>query len=170
VINPKAPTSLPSNSRENGKRALQKHKKAETQARLQHILEFQGVLKNRNANVRRIVGVRFTIYAQPQGGAPLWQEVQDVEVDQLGSFTAQVGSNSTGGFPPFAVETALWLGWLVQLPGEVEQRMWLVNTPSGLTADGAVARMLARDPVGQPTSENGEASGNTTGRKKIRPD
>jgi len=48
--------------------------------------------------------------------------------------------------------------------------MWLVDTPPGLTTDGAAARMLARDPVGQPTSENGEASGNTTDRRKVRPD
>ncbi len=173
VINPTASASLPgpkdaSKAHENGKRALQKHKKARAEAQLQHLLEFRGVLKDHYINVRRVVFVRFAIYAQPQGGAPLWQEVQDVEVDQLGSFTAQVGATSAGGFPQFA--RGLWLGWLVQLPGEVERRMWLVDTLSGLTADGAVARMLARDPVGQPTSENGEASENTTDRKRIRPD
>jgi len=171
--NPEAHTTLPAETggkiHENGQRPP-KHKTAKSQAVLEHILEFRGELQNRMhlSRVVGVVGVRFSIYAQPQGGAPFWQEVQNVEVDRFGYFSTMVGATSAGGFPRFA--RGLWLGWLVQLPGEVERRMWLVDTPSGLTADGAVARMLARDPIGQPTSENGEASENTTDRKKIRPD
>jgi len=176
VINPKASTSLPtpkdaSNVRENAKRALEKHKKAESRAQLQQVLEFRGLLKDRYINVRRVVGVRFAIYAQPQGGVPLWQEVQDVEVDELGSFSARVGSNSGGGFPAFAVESPLWLGWLVQLPGEVERpRIWLVSTPSGLMADGAIARIITRDSADEPTSEPRQSVGRQTDGKKIKPD
>lgn len=172
-INPEASTSLSAPKdvgkvHENSQTALPKHKTAKSQAQLEQILEFRGELKDRmHNNLSRAVGavsVRFAVYAQPQGGAPLWQEMQYVEVDRFGHFIAQVGSNSGRGFPPFA--NALWLGWWVQLPGEVERRVWLVNTPSGLMGEGAVGRMLARNPV---DPEGAQASGSATGSPAAKP-
>ncbi len=151
-----------SKAHENGQSVLSKHKRARSRAQLEHILEFRGVLKDRYINVRRVVGVRFAVYAQPQGGAPLWQELQDVEVDRFGHFTAQVGSKSPGGFPLFAMEGALWLGWSALEPGEMERRVWLVSAPSGFMSEGSVGRMVARNPVDQPTPEDEQASGSAT--------
>ena len=131
------------NIRENGLRA--RHKRTNSRAQPEQILELRGELRDRMPMSRAVgaVGIRFAIYAQPRGGAPLWQEVQNVEVDQFGYFRAQVGSTSAGGFPEFA--RGLWLGWLVQQPGEVERRMWLVDTPSGFRGEGAVGQMADRD-------------------------
>ena len=77
------------------------------------ILLVRGVLKGRKTtNVPGVVGVFASIYEQQQGGAPLWQEVQNVEVDARLHFTALVGSNTVGGIPPglFTTEKTLWVG------------------------------------------------------------
>jgi hypothetical protein len=106
-----------------------------------HVLVLRGVLKGRKtSNVTGVVGVFFAIYEQQQGGAPLWQEVQNVEVDARGHFTVLVGSNTVGGIPPelFTTEKTLWVGEQVQLLGEVERpRFQLVSTPKGLVAGSA---------------------------------
>jgi len=148
-VNSEAHTTLPSGEtgdKIHGNDQPQLKRKAHrSQAESEHILAFRGELRDRMhmSRTQGVVAIRFAIYAQSQGGAPLWQEVQNVEVDQFGDFSAQVGSTSAGGFPEFA--RGLWLGWLVQQPGEVERRMWLVDTPSGFRGEGAVGQIADRD-------------------------
>jgi hypothetical protein len=117
------------------------------------VLVVRGVLKGRKTNnVPGVVGVFFAIYEQQQGGAPLWQEVQNVEVDARLHFTALVGSNTVGGIPPelFTTEKTLWVGEQVLLLGEVErQRFQLVSTPQGLVAgSGGMTRANSSDQPG----------------------
>jgi hypothetical protein len=83
------------------------------------------------------VGVMFAIYNQQQGGAPLWQEVQNVEVDKRGRFLALLGSTKREGIyrDLFKTQRMLWLGEQTLLPGEVEQpRIQIVSTADGLRA------------------------------------
>jgi hypothetical protein len=102
------------------------------------LLKDRGVLRNHEGErVTGVVGVLFAIYEQREGGAPLWQEVQNVEVDDQGHFTAMVGATKSEGIPPelSTAEKMLWLGRQVLLPGEVEQsRIRLISASEGLVA------------------------------------
>ena len=44
--------------------------------------------------------VTLTIYAEPEGGVPLWQEMQTVAVDKTGRFTVLLGASHPDGLPP----------------------------------------------------------------------
>jgi hypothetical protein len=102
------------------------------------VLNFKGVLKDRDGNrLKGTVGVLFAIYEQKEGGAPVWQEVQNVELNDRGVFTAQVGSTNEEGIRPemFSSEKTLWMGMQVLQPGEAERpRIRLVTGPDGLRA------------------------------------
>ncbi|HVS90305.1 MAG TPA: hypothetical protein VHF01_19040 [Candidatus Acidoferrum sp.] len=98
-----------------------------------------GVLRDhKGKRLTGVVGVLFAIYEQQEGGAPLWQEVQNVEMRERGYFNAEVGSTIKDGIPAelFTTEKTRWLGKQVLLPDEVEQpRMRLVSTSDGLMAE-----------------------------------
>jgi len=116
------------------------------------VVELRGVLQQRKGNdLTGVVGVFFAIYEEQQGGEPLWQEVQNVEVDARGHFTALVGSNTVGGIPPelFTTEKTRWLGEQVLLLGEVERpRFQLVSGPKGLMTGSAGMAPGKRKPLG----------------------
>jgi hypothetical protein len=106
------------------------------------ILKLKGRLREYKGQNLRVVGFLFAIYEQQEGGAPLWQEVQNVELDDRGNFLALVGSSSNGGIPPelFTGEKMLWLGEQVLVPDEAERpRMRLISTPAGLLARQVLA-------------------------------
>jgi hypothetical protein len=119
-------------------------------------VKFQGVLKNHGGErVTGIVGVLFAIYEQQEGGPPLWQEVQNVEADDRGHFTAVVGATRSEGILPALFDAAKtrWLGNQVMLPGEVEQsRIRLVSTSEGLVAERAVKLVLPEESGNQPAA------------------
>ena len=84
-----------------------------------------------------LVSALFAIYDQPRDGAPMWQEVQNVQVDARGHFSATVGSTSSSGIPGyiFSAAKSRWLGIQALLPGQMEQpRLRLASTPQGLVA------------------------------------
>ncbi len=84
------------------------------------------------------VGMIFSLYKDQSGGAPLWQEVQNVTVDATGHYSVLLGSNSRNGLPAelFASNEARWLG--VQVEQESEQpRVLLVSVPYALKAADA---------------------------------
>jgi hypothetical protein len=98
----------------------------------------QGVLRDHAGRKLRgrVEGMLFSIYAQQEGGAPVWEEVQNVEVDDQGRFAVMVGSTVDGGIRRDLCggKDTLWLARLVLLPGEVEQpRILLMRGPDGLT-------------------------------------
>src|ERR1700694_3750494 len=75
------------------------------------VLKLRGVLRNHDGErLTGVVGVLFAVYERQEGGAPLWQEVQNVQAD-AGRFTALVGSTKSGGILPelFGTGKALWL-------------------------------------------------------------
>lgn len=83
-------------------------------------------------------GVTFAIYEQQQGGAPLWQETQNVQPDAQGRYSVLLGTNSLDGIPAeiFAGGKGQWLG--VQVESQPEQpRVMLVSVPYALRAEEA---------------------------------
>src|ERR1700690_113665 len=85
-----------------------------------------------------VVGVTFLLYREPQGGAPLWMETQNVRPDKSGHYSVMLGSTTAQGLPEdvFVSGEARWLG--VQVQGQDEQpRVLLVAVPYALKAHDA---------------------------------
>jgi hypothetical protein len=85
-----------------------------------------------------IVGITFYLYAEQQGGTPLWLETQNVQPDKTGHYTVLLGSMTSQGLPAsiFTFGEAHWLG--VQVQGQDEQpRVLLVSAPYALKASDA---------------------------------
>jgi hypothetical protein len=84
--------------------------------------------------------VTFAIYKEQEGGAALWLETQNVELDEAGRYTVLLGATKSAGLPLelFLGGETRWLGAQVQMPGEVEQgRVLLVSVPYALKAADA---------------------------------
>jgi len=115
--------------------------------------------------VSPVESVTFSVYADEQGGTPLWSETQNVQVDQDGHYSALMGNRLSAGMPPelFAGGEARWLGLLFNRPGEAEQpRTLLVSVPYALKA--ADAETLGGKPASAYLlSPSGTASGTAEG-------
>jgi hypothetical protein len=102
------------------------------------LVKFAGVLKDELGKPRTgMVGVTFAIYKEQEGGAALWLETQNVELDEQGHYTVLLGATKSEGLPLelFTAGEHRWLGVQVNLPGEVEQpRVLLVSVPYALKA------------------------------------
>ena len=84
--------------------------------------------------------VTLSIYAEQDGGVPLWQEMQKVTPDKTGRFTVLLGATHPDGLPPevFASGEARWMGMLFARPGEVERaRVRITSVPYALKASDA---------------------------------
>ncbi len=84
------------------------------------------------------VGVIFAIYKQQDGGAPVWQETQNVTLDANGNYSVLLGSTTATGLPGdlFSQQEQRWLG--VQVQGQPEQaRVLLVSVPYAMKANEA---------------------------------
>src|SRR5580704_15404369 len=101
------------------------------------LVKFGGVLKDASGNLlTNTVGITFAIYSEQTGGAPLWQETQNVQFSQ-GRYTVFLGESTSAGIPPelFASGQPRWLGVRPQLSGEEEQpRVLLASVPYALKA------------------------------------
>ena len=100
------------------------------------LVSFSGALSNTNGKATAgTVGLTFALYKDAEGGAPLWVETQNVQVDKAGHYSVQLGAASSNGLPRelFAAGEARWLG--VQRQGEPEQpRVLLLSVPYALKA------------------------------------
>ncbi len=125
------------------------------------LLSFSGVLTNRNGKpLTAITGATFSLYAEQEGGAPLWLETQNVQPDKTGHYTVQLGSTTSQGLPAslFASGQARWLG--VQAQGEAEQpRIMLLSVPYALKA-GDAETLGGKPPSAFMTASSNGASGN----------
>ena len=105
------------------------------------LVRFAGVLNEpKGQPLIGVVGVMFSIYAEPTGGAPLWQETQNVKLDKQGRYSVLLGSANGLGMPVelFTSGEPRWLGVQVLLSGEVEKtRVLLVSVPYALAAEDA---------------------------------
>src|SRR6267142_5420351 len=126
------------------------------------LVKFAGTMKDELGKSRTgVVGVTFAIYKEQEGGAALWLETQNVELDEQGRYTVLLGSSKNEGLPLelFTSGESRWLGVQVNLPKEVEQaRVLLVSVPYALKA--ADAETLGGKPLSSfvlaaPQSEGG---------------
>jgi hypothetical protein len=105
------------------------------------LVKFAGMLKDELGKPRTgVVGVTFSVYKEQGGGAALWVETQNVELDEQGHYTALLGTTQNEGLPLqlFASGEPRWLAVRVNLSGEVEQpRVLLVSVPYALKAADA---------------------------------
>jgi hypothetical protein len=105
------------------------------------LIKFSGVAKDASGQPDSgVAGVTFSIYAEQQGGAALWMETQNTQLDAQGHYAVLLGSSQSEGMPLslFATGEPRWLGVKVDLPGRVEQpRVLLVSVPYALKASDA---------------------------------
>ena len=103
------------------------------------LINYSGVLKDSGGKIlTSITGVTFLIYGQEQGGAPLWMETQNVQPDQHGNYTAQLGSTKLDGMPVelFTSGESRWLALVVN-GGEEQPRVLLITVPYAMKAADA---------------------------------
>ena len=112
---------------------------AKTTVSVPRLVKFSGALTGGDGKpMTGVVGVTFSLYAEEQGGAPIWMETQNVQADQSGRYTAILGSTLNEGIPEeaFAGGQGRWLA--VQAQGESESpRTLLVSVPYALKAADA---------------------------------
>ena len=128
------------------------------------LVKLSGALRDALGQPRTgVVGITFAIYQEQEGGAPLWLETQNAELDEQGRYTVLLGAESSEGLPLeiFSTTEARWLGVTVQ--GEEEQpRVLLVSVPYALKA--ADANTLGGKPASAfVLSETVEAGSSTSG-------
>ena len=106
-----------------------------------HFVKFSGVLKNVAGLPRPgAVAIRFVIYGDSTGGTPLWQEVQNTQLDTQGRYEVMLGATGSDGIPIdlFTSGEPRWLEVQAFLPGEeVQPRVMIVSVPYALEAADA---------------------------------
>jgi hypothetical protein len=116
---------------------------AEGEALPPRVIRFSGVLAADEAGSlpSGALAMMFVLYKEQEGGTPLWQEIQDVEPDEHGHYTAVLGQNTRDGLPLelFATGEARWLEARALLSGERREqaRVLLVSVPYALKAADA---------------------------------
>ena len=96
----------------------------------------------------QVESVTLSIYREEQGGSPLWQETQNVNVDAEGRYVVLLGTTRNDGLPIdlFRSGEPRWLGVQFNRAGETEQsRVLLVSVPYALKA--AEAETLGGKPA-----------------------
>src|SRR6266446_1513731 len=105
------------------------------------LVKFAGTLKDELGKPRTgVVGVTFAVYKELEGGAALWLETQNAELDEQGRYAVLLGATKNEGLPLelFTAGEPRWLGVQVNLPKELEQpRVLLVSVPYALKAADA---------------------------------
>lgn len=112
---------------------------AATTAQVPRLVRFSGTATVIGANAPgSVVGVTFSLYAEQNGGAPLWSEVQNVQVEKTGRYTVMLGSSQPDGLPLelFTGAQAQWLGVRVEAQAE-QPRVMLLSVPYALKAADA---------------------------------
>ena len=108
----------------------------ESTSAVPNLVRYSGTISSAGqASASRTVGVTFALYKQQEGGAPVWQEVQNVVLSAGGHYSVLLGSASPAGLPAdlFSPQEQRWLG--VQVEGQPEQpRVLLVSVPYALKA------------------------------------
>ncbi|MEO6119305.1 MAG: hypothetical protein ABIP12_01340 [Terriglobales bacterium] len=102
------------------------------------LIKFGGTLPDNAVARAGTVGIRFAIYGERTGGAPLWQETQNVQLDAQGRYAVLLGANREFSAGIFSNNEARWLGVQVLADAEPEQaRVLLVSVPYALKAQDA---------------------------------
>ncbi len=103
------------------------------------LVSFSGVIKDAAGKpVTGPVSVTFSLFAEQEGGSPLWSEAQIVQADGQGKYAAYLGATDPAGLPldVFSTGAARWLA--IQTPEQPDQpRVLLVGVPYALKAADA---------------------------------
>ena len=79
---------------------------AQSAAVVPRLVNFSGKATDAQGKaISGIAGATFAIYKDPDGGAPLWMETQNVATDKTGHYTAQLGATKPNG-PPLELFTS----------------------------------------------------------------
>jgi hypothetical protein len=149
-----------------------------SESQVPRLVKFSDTLQDDSGKPRTgITGVTFLLYKDQTGGAPLWLETQNVNLDAKGHYTILLGSSKSDGLPAelFASGEARWLA--VQAEHQPEQpRVLLLSVPYALKAMDA--ETLGGRPVSdfalsspqnsnsaQVTKRSGAAAGDAVGQK-----
>lgn len=112
-----------------------------TATTIPHLVRFTGTFHSANGLlVGPTESATLSVYAEEQGGSPLWQETQNVALDAEGHYTAMLGATQNEGVPMdlFTTSSPRWLGVMFNRPGETEQpRVQLVSVPYAMRAADA---------------------------------
>ena len=135
-------------------------------AAVPRLIKFSSIAKDQlGHSPTGVVGVTFAIYKEQEGGAALWMETQNVQLDEQGHYAVLLGATKNEGLAVelFAAAEPRWLGVQLNLPGEVEQpRVLLVSVPYALKA--ADAESLGGKPASSyALATPGIATGTDTG-------
>jgi hypothetical protein len=64
------------------------------------VVKFSGALKDSGGKpLSGVVGVTFSVYKDPEGGAALWMETQNVQLDDQGRYTVPLRATKNEGIP-----------------------------------------------------------------------
>jgi hypothetical protein len=108
---------------------------ARTTTAVPRLVKFSGTLTDGAGKaLSGVVGVTFALYADQEGGSPIWMETQNVQADGSGEYTALLGATRNEGIPAEVFGTGQrWLG--VQTQGEAERpRVLMTSVPYSLKA------------------------------------
>ncbi len=87
------------------------------------LVSYSGVIKDANGKpVTGPVSLTFSLFAEQDGGSPLWSETQVAETDAQGNYTVHLGATNPAGLPLdlFTTGAARWL--TIQTPEQAEAR------------------------------------------------
>jgi len=109
------------------------------------LIKLSGEIKAATGSPRTgVLGVTFAIYAEQEGGSPLWLETQNVQLDAEGRYAVLLGAETSEGLPLeiFSTGEARWLEATVldetsSLPAAGRPRILLVSVPYALKAADA---------------------------------
>ena len=105
------------------------------------LINISGVFRPANGQPASAVEtVTLSIYADSEGGAPLWQETQTIALDGQGRYALLLGATQADGIPAavFGTGDAKWLGTVFERAGEVEgPRIRITSVPYALRASDA---------------------------------
>jgi trimeric autotransporter adhesin len=131
------------------------------------VVKISGSLKDSGGNaISGTVGITFGIYSQPTGGAPLWQETRNVQLDQKGGYSVLLGADAVGGIPleVFQSGQQRWLS--VQPSGQPEQpRRSFASVPYALQAGNS--EMLGGLPPSAFLRANSSVSENSSSASTV---
>jgi hypothetical protein len=106
---------------------------------LPRLIRLSGTILEADGTPRTgVTGVVLAVYKDKEGGAPLWTEVQNVQLDSSGHFSTLLGATTTEGLPQelFASNEGRYLA--VKPEGQAEMaRILMVSVPYALKAADA---------------------------------
>lgn len=114
---------------------------AGVQAQAPNTLMYQGKLSNEVGPITSAVNVTFRIYDLDEGGVVLWTETQSITPNEVGVFTAELGSVTPFG-PGVFDGSVRYLGIEVAGDGEMVPRQPITSVPYALGAPGVAYNYL----------------------------